>query len=176
MYSVIGCSDCESVKIVEGNPETTVCNRCQAQIKVATARVIFESGDLQEAKEARSLAMAKRNGFDYLADEMVDREILNETVTQNVAEEELISEKADEDPMEIEEAGDIDKPKTAEERDPKKRIVMDAIEFLEEPTDDDVVEFAEDRGVEPDRAAEIVDKLCMEGEAMRTREGVVRLL
>lgn len=176
MFSVIGCSDCESVKIVKGTPETTVCNRCQAQIQVATARVIYESEDLQEAKEARSLALARRNGFDYLADEMVDREILNETVTENVAEEELIEEKSEEDPVEIEEAGDIDKPKTAEERDPKKRIVMDAIEFLDEPTDDDVVEFAEDRGVEPERAAEIVDRLCMEGEAMRTREGTIRLL
>lgn len=176
MYSVIGCSNCESVKIVQGNPETTVCNRCQTQITLAKVQVIFKSEDLQEAKEARSLAMAKRNGFEYLAEEMVDREILADDVTRNVAEEELIREKSGDSPEEIQDAGDIDKPKTAEERDPKKRIVKDAIEFLDEPKDDDVVEFAEDRGVDPEQAVEIVDKLCMEGEAMRTREGTIRLL
>ncbi|MFW5984410.1 MAG: DUF5817 domain-containing protein, partial [Halobacteria archaeon] len=60
MYKVVGCSNCESVKIAVEGDETTVCNRCQKRIEVASARAIFRSEDLEEAKEARSVALARR--------------------------------------------------------------------------------------------------------------------
>ncbi|MDY6780605.1 MAG: hypothetical protein SV760_08700, partial [Halobacteria archaeon] len=87
MYRVVGCSHCESVKIVEGNSETTTCNRCQKQIDMRSVRVIFQSDSLEEAKEARSLSMAKRNGFDYLADEMVENEVLDDSVAENIGDD-----------------------------------------------------------------------------------------
>ncbi|MFP4632729.1 MAG: DUF5817 domain-containing protein [Halobacteriales archaeon] len=175
MYSVVGCSECESVKIVPGGSQTVVCNRCQAQIQMGSARVIFESDDLEAAKEARSVALAKRNGFDYLVEEIVERDVVQEDVSEQVASEALL-EKEGVDVEETEEAGDVERPKTDGESKPQVRIVRDAIEFLDSPTDADVRAFAVDRGVPAEKVEEIVDRLCMEGEAMRTSEGVVRLL
>ncbi len=175
MYVVVGCSNCESVKIAVESNETTVCNRCQKQIDLDKARKIFRSEDLEEAKEARSMALARREGFDDIADDIVEGGIVSENVGERFGEDELLEERGV-DTEAVEEAGEVTRDATAGESKPQKRIVKDAVEFLDEPTDDDIAEFAEERGVGRDKAFEIVDKLCMEGEAMRTREGTVRLL
>lgn len=175
VYVVVGCSNCESVKIAVESNETTVCNRCQKQIDLDKARKIFRSEDLEEAKEARSMALARREGFDDIADDIVEGGIVSENVGERFGEDELLEERGV-DTEAVEEAGEVTRDATAGESKPQKRIVKDAVEFLDEPTDDDIAEFAEERGVGRDKAFEIVDKLCMEGEAMRTREGTVRLL
>jgi len=175
VYVVVGCSECESVKIAREGDETTVCNRCQNQIDLGTARKIFRSDDIEEAKEARSMALARREGFDYLAEEIAEDGIVSDNVSERFGEDELMEEKGV-DTEAVEEAGEVDRSRTNGESKPQKRIVKDAIEFLDEPTDDDIAEFAEERGVGREKAFEIVDKLCMEGEAMRTRDGTVRLV
>ncbi len=175
MYTVVGCSQCESVKIVHGGSQTTVCNRCQSQINVGSARTIFESDDLEAAKEARSVAMAKRDGFDHLVEEIVEQDVVTEDVSQQVAGDELM-QKEGVDAERAEQAGEVDRAKTDGESKPQVRIVKDAVEFLDQPTDEDVTEFAVDRGVSPEKVEEIVDRLCMEGEAMRTKAGEIRLL
>ncbi len=200
MYTVIGCTDCDSVKIIREGVKSTVCNRCQTQLIRGQAEVIFSSNDLEEAKEARSVAMAQRNGFDYLVEEMVDKEVVKDNVTTEVADEELLENAKDEESAGVKEpheAPSVAGSPTEEEispteeeidnqpekqaigdesEDPKKRIVMDGIEFLDEPKDEDIIEFAKERGVEKEYTVEIVDKLCMNGEAMRTRDGVIKLL
>jgi len=163
------------VKIAKKGNETTVCNKCQSQIDLKKARKIFQSDDLEEAKEARSMALARRQGFEGIADEIAEEGIVSESVTERFCEEEVM-EKEGVDTGAVEEAGDVSRDTTDGESMPQKRIVRDAVEFLDEPTDDDIAEFAADRGVDRDKAFEILDKLCMEGEAMRTREGVVRLV
>jgi len=175
VYIVVGCSDCESVKIATEGNETTVCNKCQSQIDLKKARRIFRSDDLEEAKEARSMALARRQGFGGIAEEIAEEGIVSDTVTERLGEDELMEEEGV-DTEAVEEAGDVSRDATDGESKPQARIVKDAVEFLDEPTDDDIAEFAEERGVGHEKAFEIVDKLCMEGEAMRTREGVVRLL
>lgn len=259
------------MKIAESDVETTTCNRCQNRIDMGTVRVLFESDDYEEAKEARSIALARRQGFDYLADEMIEQEVLDEGVTRSVddnvdvrardvspeaeaqmqrdegtvppgqdgdipdprerepspgptqpasrdgredrgerrgrgsgdgavrdadrddgrdlgvprasgdvepggvAEDDLM-EEAGVDSDAVDEAGEVTSPSSEAERSPKTRIVKDAIEFLDDPTDEDVQAFAEERGVDPEYAERAVDGLCMEGEAMRTKDGVIRLL
>jgi len=175
VFIVVGCSECESVKIARQGDETTVCNRCQNQIDMGAARTIFSSDDLEEAKEARSMALARRTGFDYLAEEIAEDGIVSENVSERFGEEEVM-EKEGVNVEAVEEAGDVGREKTASESKPQKRIVTDAVEFLDQPTDEDIADFGEERGVPREKAFEIVDKLCMEGEAMRTRDGVVRLL
>ncbi|MFP4174956.1 MAG: DUF5817 domain-containing protein [Halobacteriales archaeon] len=175
MYKVVGCSNCESVKIAVEGDETTVCNRCQNQIDVDAARTIFRSEDLEEAKEARSIALARQQGFDDIADDIVEGGIVSENVGERFGEDEILEDRGV-DTEAVEKAGEVSRDATDGESKPQTRIVKDAVEFLDEPTDDDIAEFAEERGVARDKAFEIVDKLCMEGEAMRTREGTVRLL
>jgi len=175
VYKVVGCSNCESVKIAVESDETTVCNRCQKQIDVSAARNIFRSDDLEEAKEARSMALARRQGFDGIADEIVEDGIVSDNVGDRFGEDELLEEEGV-DTEAVEDAGDVSRDSPDRDSKAQNRIVRDAVEFLDEPTDDDIAEFAADRGVDRDKAFEIVDKLCMEGEAMRTREGFVRLV
>lgn len=177
MYSVVGCSECESVKIVEGKPETTVCNRCGKTLQFNRLKVFFESDNLEAAKEARSLLLAKRNDLDVfyqgMMENLVERGEFQDEVMRRFGEDELLEQEGV-DKEEVEEASE--KVEEHKGSDPKKRIVMDAIEFLDEPRDEDIIEFAQERGVDPEFTEEAVDKLCMEGKAMRTREGVVRLL
>ncbi len=175
MYTVVGCSQCESVKIVAGGSATTVCTRCQNRIDVGSARTIFESEDLEAAKEARSVAMARRDGFEHLVEEIVQQEVVDDQVSEQVVDEELLR-KEGVDTGEAEAAGEVDRSKTDGESKPQVRIVKDAVEFLDQPTDEDVVEFAVDRGVSAERVEEIVDRMCMQGEAMRTKAGEIRLL
>lgn len=175
MYIVVGCSECESVKIAAKGNETTVCNKCQSQIDLGKARKIYSTDDLEEAKEARSMAIARRQGFEGMAEEIAEDGIVSESVSEQFGEEELMEEEGV-DTEEVEEAGDVSRETTDGEAKPQKRIVKDAVEHLEEPTDDDIADYAEERGVGREKAFDIVDKLCMEGEAMRTREGVVRLV
>jgi hypothetical protein len=175
VYKVVGCSNCESVKIAVEDDEKTVCNRCQNQIDVADARAIFRSENLEEAKEARSMALARQQGFDGIADEIVEGGIVSENVGDRFGEDELMEDRGI-DTDAVEEAGEVDRETTDGDSKPQTRIVKDAVELLEEPTDEDIAEFAEERGVDREKALDIIDKLCMEGEAMRTREGTVRLL
>jgi len=175
VYIVVGCSDCESVKIAKRDHETTVCNKCQSQIDLGKARKIYSTDDLEEAKEARSMAIARRQGFGGIADEIAEEGIVSEEVTERLGEEEMMEEEGV-DTEAVEEAGDVSRETTDAESKPQKRIVKDAVENLDEPTDEDIAGYAEERGVGREKAFDIVDKLCMEGEAMRTREGVVRLL
>jgi len=175
VYVVVGCSNCESVKIAVEDDETTVCNRCQKQIDLDKAKKIFRSEDLEETKEARSMALARRQGFDDIADDIVEGGIVSENVGERFGEDELLKDRGV-DTEAVEEAGEVTRDATDGDSKPQKRIVKDAVEFLDEPTDEDIAEFAAERGVGREKAFEIVDKLCMSGEAMRTREGTVRLL
>ena len=212
MYIVVGCSECESVKITETDNDSTVCNRCRNRIDVGKARTIYRSRDLEKAKEARSVALARRNGFTDLASEIVEDEVVDENVGEEITEKvkattpetpeiEEVSKKSSQDIVdagremeggvideeeyaeekgvdtgELDKVSEVGRGKTASESKPQKRIVRDAVEFLDEPTDDEVIDFAVERGVDSQRAVEIVDKMCMEGEAMRKRNGGIRLL
>ena len=163
------------MKIATKGNETTVCNKCQSQIDLGKARKIFQSEDLEEAKEARSMALARRQGFEGIADEIAEEGIVSESVTERIGEDEMMDQEGV-DTEAVEEAGEVSRETTDGESKPQTRIVKDAVENLEEPTDEDIAGYAEERGVGRNKAFEIVDKLCMEGEAMRTREGIVRLV
>ncbi|XGI83255.1 DUF5817 domain-containing protein [Halorutilales archaeon Cl-col2-1] len=174
MYSVVGCSNCESVKIVEGRPKTTTCHSCGKTLKFDSLRVFHETDDLEEAKEARSLMLAKRNDMETLYNGLMEEDVFNTKVEENFGEDELLDEKGV-DTEEIKEARERKSSKSGVSK-PQKRIVMDAVENIESPTDDDIIEYARQRGVDEERTEEIIDSMCIEGEAMRQRDGSIRLV
>src|SRR6056297_2742917 len=62
MYAVVGCSDCQALKIVEGRPETTQCPRCGKRRTFEKLKKFVETDDEDHAREVRSSMLATRQG------------------------------------------------------------------------------------------------------------------
>ncbi|PSQ00424.1 replication protein H [Halobacteriales archaeon QS_5_70_17] len=61
MYTVVGCPDCGTLKIVDGRPETTRCPRCGRRSSFEKLRAFYRSEDLDAAREARARLLADRS-------------------------------------------------------------------------------------------------------------------
>lgn len=58
VYLVVGCSNCQGIKIVEKGSKTTLCNRCRKKIDIDKVRVFYRTEVLDEAKKARSVLLS----------------------------------------------------------------------------------------------------------------------
>lgn len=63
MYSVVGCSDCGSFWILEGDQETTVCRSCGKQHTTEKLKRFIQTPEKEEAKEARAELLAEKAGY-----------------------------------------------------------------------------------------------------------------
>lgn len=62
MYTIVGCSECNALWIVAGQPHTTGCPRCGKTHEFASLRAFAETDDLDTAKRARGHLLAQRYG------------------------------------------------------------------------------------------------------------------
>ena len=60
MYSVVGCSECRHLWVVEGRPETTRCPRCRTRHRFETLRAFAETDTSDAAARVRSSMLADR--------------------------------------------------------------------------------------------------------------------
>lgn len=154
MYSVVGCGDCGSVWIVDGDPETTTCRRCGKRHRFASLRKLERTDDKRAAAEARSKILAER----AMGDAGVE--------LPHVAE--------------MERKLDLDQPAEATltadgESSPRETVVRRAIRALDAPTAEAIAAFANERGVPEPAAHRILEDLVNAGEAT-TDGGGYRLL
>lgn len=151
MYSVVGCSDCAHLWIVEGRPETTECRRCGARHDFRSRRRLAETEDPDQARELRSRLLAERaNAGEGPADSF---DVLEEEVADGVI-------RALEP---IESVPDESKPTD------KRGIVLEAIEERAEPTRSAIREHGRDRGLASEEVDSVLEKLHRAGTV--TREG-----
>lgn len=61
MYTVVVCSDCKYVWIVENRPDTSQCRRCRKRRKFAVLKKYYRTDDLEAATLARAHTQAKVN-------------------------------------------------------------------------------------------------------------------
>lgn len=59
---VVACPRCRRAKVVERGRKTTTCAVCGRPLKLAQARVLFETDEVDAAREAAGLANAKLAG------------------------------------------------------------------------------------------------------------------
>jgi hypothetical protein len=173
MYHVVGCSDCGALRIVEGRPETTRCGTCGARKQFSKVRSFVETDDLDHAREVRASMLANRQGEGEAFAAMDSFAELEDDVADGVLDDDAFLEASGLDVDRVNEAGD----RATETRGSTSRreTVENALRDLDAPTEEEVVAYADERGVPADYVERALSKLVQQGKVSQSR-GRYRLL
>jgi hypothetical protein len=176
MYAVVGCSDCNALEIVKGRPETTQCPRCGKRRKFEKLKKFVETNDEYHAREVRSSILANRRGEGEAFAELDSFSEMEERVDEAGPSDEEFLEASGIDTEEVAEAAERVENRSASTRGTsRKETVRTAVRELDRPTEDEVVAFAEERGVPAEYVRDALEKLARQGEVSESR-GRYRLL
>ncbi|WP_135829384.1 DUF5817 domain-containing protein [Halorussus halobius] len=170
MYAVVGCSDCNALTIVEGRPETTQCPRCGKRRQFEKLKTFVETDDADRAREVRASMLANRQGEgDAFAELDSFAEMDEQVEAAVVADEEYLSSSGI-DADEVAAAADRAENRSASTRgQSREETVRAALRELDRPTEDEVVAYADERGVPADYVRQALDKLVRAGEVSESR-------
>lgn len=176
MYSVVGCPECSTLKIVEDRPETTQCPRCDRRTKFKKLRVLYQSDDLDAAREIRARMLAERRGEgDAYAELGGFTELAAEADEVGVSMEEYL-EQSGLDSETIADAGKRAGAETGSRTSTsRKEVVLDALRDLDRPTQEEIVDRAAESEVSAEYVRIALDKLTRHGDVTETG-GQYRLL
>lgn len=171
MYAVVGCSNCQALWIVDGRPETTSCPRCGTRHQFDRLKQFVRTEAREEAREVRAAMLAsaqdREDAYERLDSIGEMAEIIDSV---GVDDAEYLTEHGL-DPEVIAAAGE---PKSAGSMSRRDRI-LDAIDTLEEPTEQAVVDYASDWGIPAERIRTALEKLAREGTIVQGPSGYRRL-
>lgn len=168
MYRVVGCRNCQSLWTVEGRPETTQCPRCRTRHRFEKLRSFAETGTSAAAARVRSSMLAKRADDGEFVD---PREIDIDAVGMDDADF-LTASGVDADAVEAAEEraeGDANRSRS------RKRVVLDGLAELDEPTAAELVDYAAAAGVTEPYVERALEKLARTGEITRANGGYRKL-
>lgn len=169
MYSVVGCPECEALKIVADRPKTTKCHRCGRQTKFEKLRRFYQSDDLASAREIRARLNAEQSGHSETYADLDPIELERAAGTAGMEDEEYLTASGL-DPDEIAEAG-ARATSGAGSKTSRKQIVLDAFSEFEEPTEGELIAYAADRGVSAGFVRDLLDRLHRRGELVESDSG-----
>lgn len=167
MYAVVGCSDCSALWVVEGRPETTQCPRCGSRKQFGNLKRFVTTEDADHAREVRASMLANRSGHGDAFAELDDFATMNTYVDEPVVSDDAYLERAGIDADEVAAAGERAESSGASLS--RKERVERAIEVLDDPTEDAVVEYCEAHGIPADYTQDALEKLVRAGEASESR-------
>lgn len=166
MYAVVGCRDCGAYWVVSGRPETTQCRRCGARRRFEQLHRFVETDDEDAAREARARLLAERSGETATFDDIESFAALEADVDAGVISDETYLEGNGIDPDAVAAAGDR---ATAGHSSPNRReVVTTAIRALDDPTTDDIIAYAAERGVSEEFVRPTLARLVRRGDATRS--------
>lgn len=174
MYAVVGCSECSHLWLLEGRSETTQCPRCGSRRAYEKRKKFVETEDADHARDVRASMLANRQGEGEAFAELESYAALETRVDGGVIDETAYLESSGLDVEAIDSAGERD-PRGPNRRGSKKDVVNRALEELEEPTEDEIVTYAGNRGVSTEYVRKALRKLSRHGEVSE-RRGQYRLL
>lgn len=135
MYRVVGCRDCGALWIVADRPDSTTCPRCGTRHPFDRLHAFAETDREADARKARAALLAERAG----------------------------AVEAGFDPGAVAEAGE--RASAGPGRTPNRReAVLGALDALDRPTEDEVVEYAAERGVPTEAVPAVLERLVRAGE------------
>jgi len=174
MYAVVGCDECSHLWIVEGEPGTSGCPRCGRTRSHDKRKKFLTTDDEDHAREYRSAMLAQRQGEEEAFADLDSFSELEERVEDPVVDDEQYLESGEVDPASVAEAGERATGKSGgSTSDPE--VVREAVVSLESPTRERVTGYAADRGVDPEKARRVLDRLAERGELVEDG-GQYRLL
>jgi len=167
MYSVVGCSECRNLWVVEGRPETTQCPRCRTRHRFEKLRAFAETETSDAAARVRSSMLARRaDDGEFVDPEEIDTEEVG------IGDEAYLSASGL-DAEAVSAAGE--RATSTDGSRSRKRVVLDALSELDEPTAAAVREYAAEAGVEGSYVDRALSKLQRAGEVTES-DGVYRKL
>jgi SOS response regulatory protein OraA/RecX len=167
MYTVIICPNCEFPQIVADDPKRTDCQRCRDGLKFRKLKRFFTSSSLDEAQYARGTIAAQQRGVDD-----VD-ELPHNLDTEGVSDR-LETELFEANNMNKADIEDQASTSSSINRSPPE-LLKDAIRSLDEPTEQQILEYTTEHGLSRDRATQVLSKLERHAEVMRP-DGSYRLI
>jgi len=170
MYAVVGCEECKALWIVEGRPETSQCPRCGKTRGYEKRRQFVTTDDQDHAREVRASMLAARQGQDDAFADLDSFAELEAQVEDAGIDDETYLAESGLDPEAVADAGERDRESRSREE-----TVREAIWELDEPTQERVVTYADERDVSATYTRKALQKLVRAGEASESR-GVYRLL
>lgn len=168
MYAVVGCGECTALWILEGRQETATCPRCGKRHRRASLRSFETTDDRQRARQVRTQLLADRSdlgeSFETIAD-IDTAEALDEPV---VPDDDYLRGSGI-DPEEVRAAA-TDVTSGSPGGGDRKSRVLAAIDRLEDPMESAVLEELEARGIPPNQAEAMLEKLVAAGELIKHRD------
>ncbi len=176
MYALVGCRECSALWVVADRPETSQCPRCGTRHRYDLLREFVTDEDEDHVREVRASMLANRSG---------EGEAFAELDAFDALEDDAMAAGPDDDAY-LETVGvDPDAAAAAGERategagnaggSSKRETVLAALRDLDEPTEEDVVAYARERGVAAEYVGESLAKLRRAGTVAVT-DGRYRLL
>lgn len=169
VYSVVGCSNCNALWVVEGRPGTTGCPRCQKRHQFDALKKFVTTDDEDHARQVRSALLAERQGeanafaqLDSFADLEADLDAVGTSDEEYLAASGI-------DPEPVDEAGE--RATSGQQSQSRREVVLEALSVLDSPDEEGVVEYADERGVPADYVRRALTKLERAGEITRGRDG-----
>ena len=173
MYAVVGCSDCSMLWVVEGRPETSQCPRCGTTRQYAKRKKFVSTEEEDHAREVRASMLANRQGY---GDDFAELDSFTEMERQiddvGPSDTEYL-EGSGLDAKTVTEAGERAMESGGNKS--RKERVREAVRELDEATEEAVVDYANERGVDAEYTRKTLEKLVQAGEATENH-GVYRLL
>ncbi len=167
MYSVVGCSDCQHLWVVEGRPETTQCPRCRTRHRFERLKAFAETDNSEAAARVRGSMLADRaDDGEFVDPAEVDPDDVGMSDEAYLSAAGLDAEAAAAAGERATEGGGSRS---------RREVVLDALADLEEPTEAAVREYAADAGVPASYVERALEKLRRAGEVTET-DGVYRTL
>lgn len=170
MYQVVGCGDCNTLWIITDSPETTTCPGCGTRHTTANLRALATSEDKETARQARTKLLAERHGVEDISDLLATSN--HRPIDSNILDPQDTGNGTD-----LSDFGSA-KSQTSEDRHTsgsQRDIVIAALRTLDQPTEADIRQFAEARGVPAEYVNTVLPKLVQEGSVSK-QAGTYRLL
>ncbi|WP_227374532.1 DUF5817 domain-containing protein [Haladaptatus halobius] len=172
MYSVVGCSACNNLWIVEGRPETTQCSRCGKRRKFRKLKKFVETDDEDYAREVRASMIANRQGHGDAFAELDSFAEMDSQIEDAGMDDEEYLDRSGIDTDDVATAGE---PSRRSASKGKKQVVLDALSNLDEPDEREIVTYARERGVSAEYVRRALEKLSRRGEISESQGRYRRL-
>ena len=173
MYAVVGCNRCGNLWLLSdpGDAETARCSRCGKRHRTRKLRRFHESDDRDEARQARAALLAGKRGESDAFRELDSVAAMERQIDESGIDDREYLEASGLDADAVDAAGDVSKTRSKS----RDEIVRDALGERDRPTEDEVIAYAEERGVPAEAASDLLEKLTRRGEVSESR-GRYRLL
>jgi hypothetical protein len=176
MYHVVGCSDCSALRIVEGRPDRSSCGRCGSSAAFSSLKKFVSTESADHAREVRASMLANRQGEAEAFARVEAFSELTDAVADGVVDDDEFLEASGLDADAANAAGErATSGRASTSGQSKREVVLEALAELDAPSEDDVVGYASERGVERSFVERALEKLRRSGEVTRANGTYRRL-